>query len=153
MEMKLCECGCGNSMPAIDNKNRTRRFIYGHQNSGKRSSAQNEQSKQNMAQLKRLPRWNVGKTYVFKKKTVYANEGSLAKAMKRLFPNECMRCFWKEGSCDIHHIQKQSDGGLHTLSNSIILCPNCHRLAHESKISFNDLVTIRANARQVAEAV
>jgi hypothetical protein len=36
---------------------------------------------------------------------------------------------------DAHHIKFHSLGGAHTLENLIALCPNCHRLVHEKKIS------------------
>jgi len=31
---------------------------------------------------------------------------------------------------EIHHIKPLSEGGEDTLSNSVALCPNCHREAH-----------------------
>lgn len=31
----LCECGCGQKIPPIDNRGRTRRYVFGHQNKDK----------------------------------------------------------------------------------------------------------------------
>ena len=45
----------------------------------------------------------------------------------------CFKCGWNEASCDIHHIVQRSEGGTHDHTNLTILCPNCHRVAHEKK--------------------
>lgn len=45
--------------------------------------------------------------------------------------DRCERCGWNLSSCDIHHIIPKSDGGTNNRSNLIVLCPNCHRLAHQ----------------------
>jgi hypothetical protein len=37
----------------------------------------------------------------------------------------CERCGWAEAVCDVHRI---APGGPYTASNTVTLCPNCHRL-------------------------
>jgi len=50
------------------------------------------------------------------------------RAIEHLPVNKCIICGWK-GRCDKHRIKK---GGEYIPSNVIILCPNCHRLAHDN---------------------
>lgn len=45
----------------------------------------------------------------------------------------CFNCDWSEAACDIHHIIPRSKGGTDDHTNLTILCPNCHRVAHEKK--------------------
>jgi hypothetical protein len=48
--------------------------------------------------------------------------------LKNQLPNKtCEKCGWDQASCDRH--RKVRDRG-YTRENVIILCPNCHRLAH-----------------------
>lgn len=48
---------------------------------------------------------------------------------------KCFNCDWDKTSCDLHHIIPQSKGGKDSIDNITHLCPNCHRLAHEGKLS------------------
>ena len=57
-----------------------------------------------------------------------------SKIMKRMGLG-CFTCGWNLGSCDIHHILPVSKGGSNDNSNLTYICPNCHRLAHEHKIT------------------
>ena len=98
------------------------------------------------------PAWNKGISYVIAKRAVYANKGSWMKAVKRLYPDACMRCGWDEGPCDVHHISPKSLGGAHTLDNGIILCPNCHRLTHVGKVTTVDLQAIKNAAVALVDA-
>ena len=41
------------------------------------------------------------------------------------------RCGWDKARCDVHHRVARCDGGLNTISNGEVICPNCHRVAHE----------------------
>lgn len=43
----------------------------------------------------------------------------------------CSICQWNAASCDIHHIIPKREGGTNDMSNLIVICPNCHRMAHE----------------------
>lgn len=56
-----------------------------------------------------------------------------SKILKRLNIG-CSLCGWNLGSLDIHHIKHRKHGGTNEHSNLTIVCPNCHRLAHEGKI-------------------
>lgn len=57
-----------------------------------------------------------------------------SKVLKRLEVG-CSCCGWDKGSCDIHHIIPKSKGGPDINDNLTVICPNCHRLAHEGKIT------------------
>lgn len=48
----------------------------------------------------------------------------------------CFNCGWDKAACDIHHIISSSDGGNDDHDNLTVLCPNCHRLAHENKLIY-----------------
>lgn len=67
------------------------------------------------------------------------------KTIRRIFKQlnvSCSRCGWNEGTCDLHHINgkkvKNPDGHW----NLTLICPNCHRLFHEGKITENDVLTL-----------
>lgn len=77
-------------------------------------------------------RWNKGKTYTTKQEGgVFKNKGSWAVAVIRHYGDQCQSCGWAKGRCDAHHRVPRSLGGLNTIANGEVLCPNCHRLAHE----------------------
>ena len=65
-----------------------------------------------------------------------------SKVMKRLGVG-CSCCGWDKGSCDIHHILPRSKGGGDSNDNLTLLCPNCHRLAHEGKLTEFTSLTIQ----------
>lgn len=46
-----------------------------------------------------------------------------------------------------HHIIPLSKGGNDTKENKIVLCPNCHRLVHKGKISMEELLICKKNAK------
>jgi hypothetical protein len=146
-----CACGCGGTLVDRDRKGNVRRFIIGHHNS---TEASRERARLRFGKcgLPRVP-WNKGRSYVIRKRTVYANKSSWNKAMRRLYPNRCMRCGWDEAGCDTHHIVARRDGGLYTLENGIILCPNCHRLANLGKVSADELRAVKARCEVVGRAV
>lgn len=84
------------------------------------------------SRLKRDGAWNDGKSYSINAgEHCYKNRAAWAKAAIRHFGNKCQRCGWDEARCDVHHRQPKSKGGLHIISNAIVLCPNCHRIHHE----------------------
>ncbi len=56
---------------------------------------------------------------------------------------KCCICGWSEGTCDIHHINGRKIKNPHCHTNLTILCPNCHRLAHEKKIEKSTLINIQ----------
>lgn len=49
----------------------------------------------------------------------------------------------KEAILQIHHIKPVSQGGDNKDSNLVILCPNCHKLAHAHLISVEELKTAK----------
>lgn len=59
---------------------------------------------------------------------------TLQKILKRMNA-KCSNCGWDKTTCDIHHIVPRKKGGTNEHSNLTILCPNCHRLAHEKKLT------------------
>jgi 5-methylcytosine-specific restriction endonuclease McrA len=71
------------------------------------------------------------------------SEGTQARAIRRLHGTACMRCGGNEARTDTHHIKLRSKGGKHALANLLVLCPNCHRLAHDGKIPVETLREIR----------
>lgn len=108
-----------------------------------------------MKSLNKRPKtpWNKGKTYTFSNKGVYANKGSWNKAIRRMYPDRCMRCGWNEAPCDTHHIVARSAGGKYSIENGVILCPNCHRLADLGILSSGDLRGAKAATEVVGEIV
>lgn len=151
--MRPCQCGCGGEIPTKDRKGRSRRFIAGHHCRMGKTEKQNEASRKTLERVRPKVPWNKGRSYVFSRKTEYANKGSWNEAMRRLFPDRCMRCGWSEAACDTHHIQPRSHGGKYTIENGAILCPNCHRLAHCGVVSVSELVSIRATVQQIGIAI
>lgn len=151
MEMIECACGCGMPRPRYDKKGRERLYIHGHQNRRK-TADQIAAWKRNMSK-RPLEVWNKGKTYTFSSKQVYANKGAWNKAIRRLFPDACMRCGWNEASCDTHHIIPKSRGGQYIIENGIVLCPNCHRLADFGLLVTSELQAARSRAVMTGEIV
>jgi len=75
---------------------------------------------------------NEGKSYAINLGVhCYKTRHGWAKAAIRHFGNTCQKCGWNKARCDVHHLIPKSLGGLHTIENAIILCPNCHRIHHE----------------------
>lgn len=72
----------------------------------------------------------------------HKNINAWAKAVKQFFGTSCMICGWDKASCDTHHIQEKSQGGVNTLENAIVLCPNHHTEAHSGVLTTKDLYKI-----------
>lgn len=108
----------------------------------KRTQQQIERWKISMNMRPIIP-WNKGKTYIHESKGTYANKGAWNQAMRRVYPDVCMRCGWAEGVCDTHHIIPKSKGGKFTIENGVILCPNCHRLADFGIIDSDELRRVK----------
>jgi len=97
----------------------------------------------NAKKLKDDGPWNEGKSYAINSsERCYKTRHSWAKACLREKGNKCQVCGWAKAKCDVHHIIPKSQGGLNLISNSKILCPNCHRIEHETEI-----------ARSISEAI
>jgi len=121
-----CVCDCGGT--TTTNSNSLRRSVKGTRSCGcLRTDA---------ARARRRV-WNAGRTYQIPAadggERVYRDRWSWQKAVLRARGNRCERCGWDEASCDAHHIVERSAGGLNTVSNSRVLCPNCHRIEHQRR--------------------
>lgn len=76
--------------------------------------------------------WNKGHTYAIGgDERVYTSRQNWAKAVILARGECCEICGWAEARCDVHHRVPKSKGGLNTVSNGIVLCPNHHRIEHE----------------------
>lgn len=53
-----------------------------------------------------------------------------AEIARAAFGDKCARCGWNIGKCEVHHKTYRKEGGLNTLSNAEMLCPNCHSIEH-----------------------
>ncbi len=117
----LCDCGTERIVQA---NNLTR--ASGSQSCGcLRSEA-------SQARLKRDGAWNDGKSYSINNgQHCYRTRHSWAKAALRHYGTKCQRCGWGEARCDVHHRIPKAMGGLHTIANALVVCPNCHRVEHE----------------------
>lgn len=51
----------------------------------------------------------------------------------------CQCCGYDRAPRDVHHILPRKQGGGNENSNLVILCPNCHREAHNGLISVEEL--------------
>lgn len=121
--MWRCDCDCGGSK-VVQSNNITR--PTGTKSCGcMRSEANAKKRKENGV-------WNDGMSYSIQSgNRCYRTRHSWAKAVIRHYGNKCQRCGWDEARCDAHHRDPKASGGLHTIDNGIVLCPNCHRIEHE----------------------
>lgn len=51
-------------------------------------------------------------------------------AVKLYYGDRCIKCGWNETTCDADHIIPREQGGLNTIQNGQVLCPNCHAVKH-----------------------
>ena len=52
----------------------------------------------------------------------------------------CWICGWHNARCDKHRITPGELNGKYHHNNILIVCPNCHRIAHENKTSFKQRI-------------
>ena len=122
--MWLCRCDCGGTK-VVQANNLTRP-------TGTKSCGCLRREA-NAAKMREHGAWNDGKSYAVNDgQRCYRTRHSWAKAAIRHYGNQCERCEWKAARCDVHHRHSKSKGGLHTIANAIVLCPNCHRIEHET---------------------
>lgn len=120
-----CKCDCGNEV------DRTSASL-GKRDDGAISSCGCYLREINRERLAGAKPWNSGKRYaLLPAGAVYANKKAWSAAVRREKGDSCERCGWAEAICDVHHRIPKSEGGLNTIENGIVLCPNCHRLVHE----------------------
>ena len=119
-----CVCDCGNLV------NRTSAGLRKSKGISSCGCYLRETSKERLASM--TP-WNKGKSYSIKKDgEKFANKKAWAEAVIRKKGNVCEQCGWDKARCDVHHILPISEGGEHTINNGVVLCPNCHRILHQS---------------------
>lgn len=119
----LCLCECGKKKEVASNS-LTRRSPVQSCGCMNKTRAQDRRRPDGI--------WNEGKSYAIRNgEHCYRTRHGWAKAVVRHYGNQCERCGWKEARCDAHHRIPKAQGGLHTISNGIVLCPNCHRVEHE----------------------
>ena len=119
----LCKCSCGKEKEIVSNSLTRLKPV---QSCGcmNKTAAQKK--------VKTEGPWNEGKSYTIKNgEHCYKTRHGWAIAARKIMGNKCEICGWDKAKCDVHHKHKKSNGGLHTLSNARILCPNCHREEHE----------------------
>jgi hypothetical protein len=120
----LCKCDCGNEK-AVKSNNLVRRA--GTKSCGCLRREAN-------ASKKRPNGWNTGKVYTIAGgQHVYKTRKAWADGVVRTRGNRCERCGWARARCDVHHIVSKAEGGLNTIENAIVLCPNFHREEHEGE--------------------
>lgn len=64
---------------------------------------------------------------------LFKNRTQWSLAAKLYYGDKCFQCGWNEVTCDVHHIIPVSNGGLNTLKNAKVICPNCHAKEHRNK--------------------
>lgn len=117
-----CICDCGTASIAASNSLK----------SGQKKSCGCLRAESAKKRIKRDGVWNDGKSYAIGGgNRCYKTKHSWAKAVIRHYGNKCQKCGWDKGRCDAHHKKMKSAGGLHTIENGEVLCPNCHRIEHE----------------------
>lgn len=124
--MWRCQCDCGNQR-TVQSNNLLR-------DAGTKSCGCLRVDA-NLARLKRDGAWNEGKSYSSNAgMRCYKSRASWSKAVIKAKGNMCESCGWDRARCDVHHKIPKSDGGLNTIENGVVLCPNCHRLEHEAGV-------------------
>lgn len=119
----LCQCDCGKTKRISSNSLRRKNYV-------KSCGCMNK----TVAQTKKRKEgsWNEGKSYAINNgERCYKTRHAWSKAVIRHYGNACQLCGWDKARCDAHHRVPKGQGGLHTISNGMVLCPNCHRIEHE----------------------
>jgi len=88
-------------------------------------------------------------------------KSSIPQRILYAFHFQCCVCGWNipqdfedvdyqpQHGCEFHHIVPVSKGGENTLDNIVLLCPNCHKMAHAGM--FND-DALRKRTKTLEEA-
>ena len=120
--MWLCKCECGKTKEIASNS-------LTRKNPVQSCGCMNKTTAQ--AKVKPDGAWNEGKSYAIQNGArCYKTRHGWAIAAIRKYGNKCQVCGWDKARCDVHHKHQKANGGLHTLENAIVICPNCHREEH-----------------------
>ena len=81
------------------------------------------------------------------------------------FETKCAICGWSipqwrpgyehcehSGGCEVHHIVPISQGGTEESRNLILLCPNCHKMAHVGLITKEELSLYTKTDEEITKA-
>lgn len=120
----VCRCDCGKTK--VVSANSLREGPGGAKSCGcLRAEAASQRNRNKTA-------WNAGKSYAINDgQRVYKQKHAWARAVLRQKGSACEECGWAKARCDVHHREPRAAGGLNTIANGWVLCPNCHRLQHE----------------------
>ena len=82
------------------------------------------------------------------------------------FGSKCAVCGWqipswmpgykksvRQGGCEMHHIIPVAEGGTEDISNLVLLCPNCHKMAHVGLITTDELSKLTLTDEQIKDRV
>lgn len=117
-----CRCDCGAECLVQSNNFRT----------GKQKGTQSCGCLRSEVSSAPKKPWNVGTTYQnHGNEQVFKNRKAWANAVRRARGVACERCGWDKARCDVHHRVARANGGLNTVSNGDVICPNCHRIEHD----------------------
>lgn len=77
---------------------------------------------------------------------------------------KCARCGWgiptwapgyktvqRSGGCETHHIKPVVEGGTDEATNLVLLCPNCHKMAHVGLIPDTELQALTLTDTEINE--
>lgn len=124
----LCECSCGGKTVASTQGLR-------HPTGGTKSCGC---LRREVAKKRAGRPWNKGKTYAIQtgdgSERIYKTRHAWAQACRRVKGGSCELCGYSRATCDVHHVVSRASGGLNVISNSLVICPNCHREEHEAEI-------------------
>lgn len=64
----------------------------------------------------------------------------IPKWLEEIKDDPCWVCGWDISKCDRHRITPGKEGGKYEKDNTVIICPNCHRIAHKNPELFKELI-------------
>lgn len=118
-----CVCDCGAERDVSSSR------LVGAKT--KSCGCENARSKAQLLRFSRTPAWNKGASYQIRADDqVYGSKKAWTNAVIKKYGNRCQRCGWNAARCDAHHKIPRNKGGVNTIDNAEVLCPNCHRIHH-----------------------
>ena len=134
MDTIPCACNCGASIPRVDSRNRPRKFVLGHSQTGRKRPEQAavllrvRQSPSGPAH----PRWTGNTPYlVALRHSPKYNEWR--KAVYRRDNWTCQRCKIKQKHPIAHHIKSFTKYPImrFDINNGMTVCRSCHKTIHQ----------------------